>query len=290
MLLFQKINEHIYRLELSDTEAPVFLVKGKTNFLVNCGGSDKTVDYVIVPALKKLGQSLKSIHGVVFTECSGRTSGGAHRLHELLSGAKFYACGREQADRLRNPTFYESTMFSVCPDHAPPENEIRGIFVDGEVDVESRMFEELLPVSASGHSPDGVCWHHRKTKTLICGDNIQGGGTERTGVAVITDKEAYKASLEELSELDEVESLLCSSGIKEVPERVQGMAQCRDVINNSIAISDGYARFAQDYINSRRAQQLSTTLEELTYAYFSAQGYRPQFQGYAMLTFNEYIL
>ncbi len=286
---FEKINESIYCLYPSDSEAPVVLVKGKTNILINCGSCDRTVDYILLPALKRLGQSLKAIHGVVFTECSSRTSGGAHRLREVLTGAKFLAVG-PQADRLRNPTYYENTLFSVCPDHAPPVRESRGIFVDGEVNIESRMFEELTPIPTPGHGEECVCWYHNKTKALICGENVQGNGSAPAGIAVLTDPDAYDSSLSRLCGLGDIDILLCAPGLNEVPDRMSGKAQCLDVLNRSISISAEYRKFVSDFVTLKHSQQLSTTLEELTSAYFAHVGFKPHFQGYAMLTLHGYAV
>ncbi len=287
MPLFSKINESIYFLELTSAEAPIVLVRGKNNFLINCGSCDKSVDYGLLPALKKLGQSLKSIHGVVFTDCSDRAAGGAHRLRELLPGAKFLAFDK-QDDRLRNPTYHESVLFSVCPDYAPPVGETRGIFIDGYVNTDTRMFEELEPVPFPGHGDDSICWYHKNTKTMICGENIQGDGTSRTGIAFITDKTKYEGSLEILEGYD-IETLVCAPDIKELDAITHGKAQCLDVVNRSIAISKGYEKFVREFINSRRAQQLTATLEELTSAYFAYRGFKPHYQGYAMLTLHGYI-
>ncbi len=287
MSAFTRINKSVYRISTPEEDGSVIFIAGKNNILINCGASEKTVDYAIAPALKKMGYNLKSIHCVVFTECSENTAGGAHRLRGIAPGAKFFGVGC-QSDRLKNPTYYELNTFSACLDHAPPMRDIRGIFVDGDVDVHSRMFEALLPLPTPGHGEDSVCWYHTSTKTLICGDSLQGNGSERSGCPIIIDPEAYRESLTAISELD-IECLVCANGIFEVPEVTQGRAQCLDVLTRCLDHEEACASFASEYINSKRTQQSPVTLEEITNAYFSSHDLKPAFSGYAMLTFNAYL-
>ncbi len=287
MSAFTRINKNVYRINTPEEYGSVIFIAGKNNFLINCGASEKTVDYAIVPALKKMGYSLKSIHGVVFTECSENTAGGAHRLQSIASGAKFFAVDC-QTDRLKNPTYYELNTFSSCLDYAPPMREIRGIFVDSEVDIHSRMFESFYPIPTPGHGYDSVCWYHTSTKTLICGDSLQGNGSDRSGCPIIIDSEKYRESLSEISKLD-IECLVCADGIFEVPSVTQGNAQCLDVINRCLTLEENCEKFALDFINAKRAQQTAATLEEITSSYFSERGFKPIFSGYAMLTFDGYL-
>ncbi len=287
MSAFTRINKNVYRINTPDKNSSVIFIAGKNNFLINCGASEKNVDYAIAPALKKMGYNLKSIHGVVFTECSENTAGGAHRLKSIAPGAKFFGVGC-QVDRLKNPTYYELNTFSACLDHAPPMREIRGIFVDGEVDVHSRMFEELLPLPTPGHGYDSVCWYHTKTKTLICGDSLQGSGSDRSGCPIIIDAEAYRNSLSEICELD-IECLVCADGIWNVPMVTQGNAQCLNVINRCLASEEECEKFALDYMSTKRALKSPASVEELTSNYFTEHNFKPAFSGYAMLTFLGYL-
>ncbi len=287
MAVFTRINKNVYRINTPDENGSVIFIADKNNFLINCGASEKAVDYAIVPALKKMGYSLRSIHGVVFTECSEYTAGGAHRLQSIAPGARFFGFGC-QADRLKNPTYYELNTFSSCLDYAPPMREIRGIFVDGDVDVHSRMFESLLPVPTPGHGEDSVCWYHVGTKTLICGDSLQGNGSVRSGCPIIINSVKYRESLSAISELD-IECLVCAEGIFEVPSVTQGSAQCLDVISQCLEFEDDCQNFALEYLNAKRSAQLAVTLEDITAAYFAERGFKPAFSGYAMLTFHGYL-
>ncbi len=288
MQLFSKVNESIFCIRSPQEGCcPIVFVVGKSNFLINCASSAKSLESSLLVAFKKLGYNMKNIHNVIFTDCSDRTAGGAHRLREIAPGARFLTLG-DQGDRLKNPTYYENERFAICPDQAPPMRELRGIFVDGEVDIKKHVFEEIFPLPTPGYSDDAVCWYHVKSKTLICGDNIQGNGSEEAGCAVITDAVAYRSSLAALAELD-IETMICTPGLRGVPEIVNGKAHCLDVINSCLDTEARYAKFANEYISSHRSQQLAINLDEMVSNYFASLGTRPKYYGYAMLTFYNYI-
>ncbi len=285
---YKKINDAIYSIMTDDEEdSGMVFVTGKSNFLIDCGASDFSIDRGLIPAFKKMGYNLRNIHYVVFTHCGSNTSGGAHRLRELAPDARFLTLSC-QSDRLRNPTFYENNSFAVCPDFAPPLREIRGVFVDSEPEPESVLFSELRPIPAPGHDSDCVCWYHLPSRTLICGEALQADGSDRTGCAVILDPQAYRESLRELAEL-QPETLLCPEGLRGVQPAVYGRAQCLDAINACLDYEERYETFAREHLNTRRSQKLPITLEELVTSYFVSRGFKPAFLGYSMQTFYNYV-
>jgi glyoxylase-like metal-dependent hydrolase (beta-lactamase superfamily II) len=67
---------------------------------------------------------------------------------------------------------------------------------DGEV-----VAGRLRLVHTPGHDNDAVCWFDTKTKTLISGDSLQGGGTVTQGIAFYMDLCDYENSLSNLMEM-----------------------------------------------------------------------------------------
>jgi glyoxylase-like metal-dependent hydrolase (beta-lactamase superfamily II) len=270
----------------------VTLIKGQSNILIDCGAFDYSVTKFIVPALKEIKVDVKSIGYLIFTHCTADSIGGVHKLKQLNPDIKIYNFGTHQANRLKNPSHFFMEKWSSFLDHSPPFRELRGILPNGPVDVNSRAFADLEPFNAQGHDLDCVCWYHKPTGTLICGDAIQGDGTENTGIAFITSLSVYKSTLNMLSDNDEksdmvIKNMVCSRDFKLCPAITKGKENCTKVLDDSIAQIEKYAYFVDKYAKLNRKKKENIDLEELVRAYFEDKE-QPSCYGYAMRTFSEF--
>ncbi len=282
----EKINNEIfYLLPQSQDGGAMAFITGKSNFLIDCGASDNSISE-LSSALKKIGYSLKNIDCVVFTHCHPENIGGAHRLIELAPWIRVMSFGA-QADRLKNPTYYATRNYSLCQDYAPPFREVRGVFIDGRVSDESPVFRDLHPVPAPGHDVDCVCWYHAPTGTLICGDAVQGDGTDITGVAAFTDLHDYRDSLNEIRTLD-LKYMLCGAGFRGVDPIIVGTEACHQALNYSYDRTEVYESYAEEYVKETKRKRLQFSLEDMVMDYFSDKK-KPAYYGYSMITFRQYV-
>ncbi len=286
MLRTEKINNDIYYfLPQSQDGGAMTFITGKSNFLIDCGSSEHSISD-LAASLKKIGYGLKNIDCVVFTHCHPENIGGAHRLIELAPWIRVMACG-EQSDRLKNPTYYAASNYSLCQDYAPPFREVRGVFIDGRVSDNSPVFRGLRPILSPGHDVDCVCWYHAETGTLICGDAVQGDGTDATGVAAFTDLKEYRDTLVELGSL-ELSCMLCGSGFRGVEPIIIGEQKCRDALNYSYEMTEVYEKYAEEYVKETKRKRLQFSLEQMVMDYFKDKK-KPAYYGYSMLTFGQYV-
>lgn len=288
MLRTEKINNEIYYFLPQDAgfgAGAMTFITGKSNFLIDCGTSEYSIGELSA-ALKKIGYGLKNIDCVVFTHSHPENIGGAHRLIELAPWIRVMAWG-EQADRLKNPTYYATSNFSSCQDYAPPFREVRGVFIDGRVSDDSPVFRELRPIPSPGHDVDCVCWYHTPTGTLICGDAVQGDGTDATGTAVFTDLGEYRASLAELGAL-ELNCMLCGTGFRRVDPIIVGAESCRAALDYSYEMTEEYEKYAEEYMKEIKRRKLQFSLEQMVMDYFKDRK-KPAYYGYSMLTFGQYV-
>ena len=281
---FQQINDYIYNLVPDSLEygSSVTLVKDEYTFLVDCLSSDYAVTEVLLPALKNIGYSVKDIDFVIFTHCHEENIGGAHKLKQLNPQIQFLGYST-QIDRLRNPFFHISRLFSNFQEYAPPAKEIQGVIVDGAVSEDSAVFENLIPISAFGHSPCSVCWYHKSSKTMICGDCIQGDGNEVTGVAFFSNYSRYIKTLQNLQSY-EISTMLCGTGFIHVPSVITDKKLIDNAISKSIEIVNTYLDFITKYKNEKKTSSVDTL--EIVEKYFEKKT-KPQYLAYSLLTFEK---
>ena len=264
----------------------VTLITGTNRFLIDCGAFDYSVSKFIVPALKALKLDIKDIDYALFTHCHPENIGGVHKLKQLAPDIKIMSYGY-QTDRLKNPSYYFMKTWSNFLDYSPPFRELRGMLCDGTVDPENSVFSELRPIVAQWHDADCVCWFHTKTETLICGDAVQGGGTDETGVAFITALHYYKNTLSDLIELAP-QHIICSKSYKGVDAVVSGRENCQKALESCFDYIDEYLVFVDKYSRLTRKKKENLDPAEVAFAYFEDKK-EPARYGYAMHTFSEFI-
>lgn len=287
---FERVNQYIYHLSLSESGhgGGVTLVLGKSNFLIDCGASDSAVTDCIAPALKELGCGIKSIDYILFTHCHPENMGGAHKLRGVLSGTARVMAYGEQADRLKNPTYYLAKACNLYPDHDLPFREIKGILPDGRADVESIIFSELYPVFAPGHDDDCVCWYHTDSRTLIAGDAVQCGGTEETGIAYYNDLKSYKSTLKDLSSNLEISNMVCSCAYFEGSDIIIGNERCTAALQQSYDKVEEYQRFVDLYIKGNKLKRDRVSVADMAKSYFEDKE-KPASLAYSMITLSQHV-
>lgn len=298
---FKEVKPNVYHLvpRSSDFGGAVTLVTGKSNFLINCGAHDSSVTDVIVPALKTLGLTPKDIDYIVFTHCATETLGGLHRLKRLAPDIRVLA-SEDQIRRIKNPTYFVAELCSVFPDNSPPFREIRGVLVDSRINPDDMIFKELRPIYPSKNQSERICWYHTETGVLICGDMVQGDGTDETGVAFFRDLREYRGTLKYLSSL-QISAMLISHDYKdaaaitynrtldaETTEEQSAVNECLEAVDRSLEHVKRYAALTDEFIKLCRRKHEQPSVEKFTLDYFSDKT-APSCLGYAMLTFNSFF-
>lgn len=286
---FENIAPNVYYLAppVPEFGGGVTLITGTTVILIDCGAFDYSVSKFIVPALKAIKLDIKDIDYLLFTHCHPENMGGVHKLKQLSPDTKILSYGY-QTDKLKNPSFYFMKNWSNFLDFSPPFRELKGVLPDGTVDPESLFFQDQLrPIFAQGHDSDCVCWYHTKSETLICGDAIQGGGTDDTGIAYITTLQYYKNTVSDIIELAP-QNLICSKKFKGLEAVTKGKDACQKALDGCFSALDEYLVFVDRYSRLTRKKKENLDPQELATAYFEGKA-APSCLGYAMHTFSEFI-
>lgn len=194
---FININEYVYLLKVpyEQTEVGIVLVKGVgSNVLIDTGANDEAIDVYLSHALSELGMTIYDIDVAAITHCHIDNIGGLKRLIELNPNIRV-AANPKNADRLRNPMKYLIERRSLFPTDEHPFKEVRGVFTNRLITLETPLRGFKL-IYTPGHTADSVCYYHKMSKTLICGDSFQGNGNKYQGIASIEDYEEYIKTLE----------------------------------------------------------------------------------------------
>jgi hydroxyacylglutathione hydrolase len=142
------------------------------------------------------GIEATDIHVIVNTHLHGDHCG-ANEAFKQISGAKILSHSLQKQ-------FYNITVIDTAKFFGfPPIEFTADDSIDNKLDIGDTELE-LIP--SPGHSPDSICFYHRKDKILICGDVIFAGNTGRADLPGGNASE-LKDSIENLSQL-EIEYLL----------------------------------------------------------------------------------
>lgn len=285
---FVNVAKGVYYLAppVAEFGAGVTLVVGSKKFLIDCGAFDYSVTKFIVPALRALRIDIKDIDYLLFTHCDPDNMGGAHKFKQLSPDTMVMSYGY-QTEILKNPLYSFNEKWSEFLDYGPPFRELHGVLANGTVHPEDSAFADLQPIFARGHSVDSVCWRHLSSGTLICGDAVQGNGTEQTGIAYITSLQYYKNTLLDLVE-SVPENMVCGRKFRDFGDVVIGRDNCLRAIEKSYECTNEYSMFVDKYARSMHQKRDSLDPEELAKAYFRDKK-QPQYYGYAMNTFKEFL-
>ncbi len=285
---FVEVVPGIYHMSVPNGEfgGGVTFVTGACNYLIDCGAFDYSVSKFIVPALKAIKRDIRDIGYVLFTHCNHENMGGVHKLKQLSPDTKVITYG-PQSERLRNPTYYFMEKWADALDYSPPFREIKGFLAEGAADSDARIMDDFKPVLAQGHDYDCVCWLHRKTETLICGDAVQGNGTSETGIAFVTSLAMYRNTLFDLMETAP-KNMILGRGFRDISEITLGEKECQSVLETSYNLTKEYAAFVDKYVKLAKKRKEAIDILELAQAYFEDKE-QPAAYGYAMKTLGEFL-
>lgn len=280
---FINVANGIYYLPIPHGEQNVgiTLVKGETaadTVLIDTGASDQAITHHLLPALKAENMTAKSIGTVLFTHFHPDNIGGIHALRRENPRIRIIV-PRGFKELLLNPMVNILNEREKFPMHNPPFNEIKGVFPDREMSIDEETgvidIAGLCALRVSGHA-EGVCWFHTATKTLICGDALQGNGNALQGMPHYTAISKYRASLNRLSAFT-VDHLVCSRemdgvscishGDSEYKTALRRCAECvtdtgkaiKEMLDNGVTDTEAIAR-------ELSIKNFGTVPEALTYA------------------------
>ena len=315
MQTFKEIVEgKVFRLELPKTlgSSITLITLENRNFLIDCGGCDSAVVNYLVPALKKKKIPLGKINFLMFTHCHPKNMGGAHKLKRLAPGIRVMAT-TTQADRLKNPMFYMTERWSGLDDFAPPFKEVRGVIADNVSFEETPEFDDIAAVLTPGHDEGSVCWWIKDCDAVVCGDALQGSGSDDSGIACYNDLEAYLNTIDILSNYNVSKSdsshsyrrpktLICNvdiNGLAEVKSEedgeqntapspagvIIGKENCISALKRCRKATDAYESFLKEYM---RAHGINKEMMDpgVIASEFFANKKKPSCLGYAMMTFR----
>jgi len=290
MPVFKKIETEktcansVFRLELpSPYGAPVTLIVGKQNYLIDCGNSDVAVTKYIIPALKAKKLSLNKIDYLLFTHCHYENIGGAYKIKQLAPNIRIIAIGN-QLDKLRNPTHYLTKRWEELPDWAPPLKELRGVVADNVNSKNEPKFDAVTAIPTPGHSSDCVSWSVKDCDIIVCGSALQGNGSAETGIAYYVNLSDYLNSLDKLEKLSP-SILLCNTGMKALDGVISGKEKCINAINFCYEETEKYKRFLKEYSATHGAITKNADYLALVNEFFQ-DAEKPSCLGYAMTTFK----
>ena len=251
--------------------------------LINCGASDRAVSKYLVPALRGIGVKMDDIRYLLFTDCSPESSGGVHKVCQLAHNITVLTSGA-QAEYLKNPSYRFMKKWEDYLDDSPPYRELSGMIPDGTVAghwTDSR----LEPYRLQGYSVDSVCWYCKAWNLFVCGGQVQGRGSKKTGIAIIESQVSYIESLDRLLN-ESPEYLLLGAKPKDQPYIVSGFIECKKAINASRDVIAEYNKYATSYAQKNGVKKENIDIELLTEEYFKYTREKPFRKGYAMRTFD----
>lgn len=232
---FVRLAPDVYRLAVPfpGCWAGAALVLGRENILIDSGGCAETVDSSIVPALERLGLSLKDIGWLAFTHIHGDHVGGCGRLKELAPHLKI-AIFEQSLERMRDPLAYSALIRARFPgysagtparlDGAEPDLLLR----DGD------LLGDLRLIHTPGHDTDSCCYLDTRTGTLITGDSLQLNGTVSQGCALLMDADGYEETLHRLLGM-KIETIVCGHPYLPLGADASGREACRAYLEKCLA-------------------------------------------------------
>ena len=234
---FTKVNDDVYFLKTPFGKQwyGIVLIKGKTpetTVLIDTGANDEAVTKYLVPALKNLRMSPRHVGTVLFTHFHAENIGGVSALRRENPRIKVIV-PRGYRETILNPMVSIMAMRDRFSEYNSHHHEIRGVYPDRELtEAEECGGENVVGLNAirvSGHA-DGFCWYHTDTKTLICGDLLQGNGHKDLGRPYYTDLDGYRETIERLKKLDDIKYMVSACELDGLPDMIVGRDAFREAL------------------------------------------------------------
>ena len=230
------------------------LVKGEEPCLIDSGASDDVVTDVILPALNAEGMDLRNISWLLHTHCHGDHIGGHGKIRELYPEIRIAAIeqGREA---IANPVAVAKRIRTRYPLNSPlPQCYLKGVEPDRILKDGEHLTDRLSVIHCPGHDSDCVSWFDSKTRTLICGDSLQGNGTITQGIAFYQDLNAYRSTLNRLEHLDP-DNILAGHDYDGFGFFIEGKERTGEALDACLKVTYAY----QDFIDRMIEQGITDT-------------------------------
>ncbi len=285
MVAFEHKIPGIYHLlcPFGDCWTGITLVRGKKNYLVDCGGNAECVDKYLIAALNDLGMELSDINYLCITHTHADHIGGAARIKELVPDIRYTVC-THSADKVRDPLKYNKEIRARFPEHSPsPSAGLTGVEPDLVISDGDVLFGEMQFIHTPGHDTDSGCWIHLPTMTLIAGDSLQSNGTDVQGIGLYMDLPAYRTSLGKLSSM-QIENILTGHHFLPLGYEAIGRESTQRYLSVCRTLVDDYGRFVSEKHNEGlEALDIAKALIQ------HVKGIEPKFMFLPLYTVTEHI-
>ena len=285
MIAFENKITGVYHLlcPFGDSWTGITLVRGKHNYLVDCGGNTECIDKYLVPALAELSLTLSDIGYLLITHTHADHIGGAARIKEINPNIRYVVCA-ESADKVRDPLKYNKEIRARFPEHSPaPSAGLVGIEPDLIVNDGECVGGEMKFIFTPGHDTDSGCWLHLPTRTLISGDSLQSNGTDVQGIGLYMDLPAYKGSLRKLAAM-EIDNILTGHHYLPLGYEAYGREATDKYLSKCASLVDEYGSFIE-----AMHREGHTAIEIAKALIHHVDGKEPKFMFLPLFTVTEHI-
>lgn len=246
MIAFENKIDGVYHLlcPFGDCWTGITLIRGRKNYLIDCGGNAECIDKYLLPALSELSMTVSDVDYLLITHTHADHIGGAARLKEHNPSIRYAVC-EQSADKVRDPLKYNKAIRAVFPEHSPaPSAGLAGLEPDLIVRDGDVIEGEMRFVFTPGHDTDSGCWLHLPTRTLISGDSLQMNGTDVQGIGLYMDLPAYRSSIEKLKGT-KICNILTGHHFLPLGYEAYGENAVREYLDKCSKLVDEYHRFVK---------------------------------------------
>ena len=160
-------------------------------------------------------------------------------------GVKIAAC-EKSAPRLKDPVGNAVRIRGRFPKYSPvPQTFLKAVEADRVLKENELVGGRIMSIYTPGHDSDCVCFYDVKTKSLICGDSLQGNGTICQGVGFYMSLDDYEYTLSKLESMD-IENLILGHDYDGLGDIILG----RENVKKCLASCREYVKKYDDFICS----------------------------------------
>ena len=285
MIAFENKIDGVYHLlcPFGNCWTGITLVRGKKNYLVDCGGNAACVDEQLLVALEGEGLSIRDVDYLLITHTHADHIGGISRIKELHPDIRLVVCEHSE-DKVRHPLKYNKAIRAVFPEHSPaPSAGLVGYEPDLVIGDGYVLEDEMQFIFTPGHDTDSGCWLHIPTMTLISGDSLQSNGTDVQGIGLYMDLPSYRRSLEKLKNI-QIKNIVCGHHFLPLGYEALGESAVEEYLSECSELVEQYASFVSEkYSQGKSALDISKALIK------EVDGREPKFMFLPLFTVTEHI-